>query len=577
MGFLFVRTGWRRLLLGATCLLTACVDADYDLNKELDWTIGVGGEELSLPFGTTEQIPLERILKTESAGLLQADEQGNYRLYKQESFSWEVPRIDPVTLRVAPHVFDPMTLLFQSEPLSATEAGSGIRLSAEVDERAEESIDAALPAQIRSIDWVMFRQPVYADLSIRVSGDVASIRQLRFEDFRVIFPEYLCLKETGAHEVSIDETFSPVQGYERRFEVERLLFTQNPVQESALHLSVPIRLKGRVVVAEREAEAALPQQIVLEPVLTLTEMPIGRLQGQFDPQVEPSSKRVDLSEVPDFLQGEEVVLDVEPRVALEVENTLGMALTVDWQATPWQHDAPIQEGVNEVRFTIDAAEMPGVATASRRWLATSEQGMPSGYRYVEASHLPQLVRKVPDFLDFQFQVQPDASQPQQLDLSVESYRLSGSYALEIPLSFGPALRLCYRDTIRDLQKELGEVIDKVNSLEIHSEATSTIPLELRCRAIPVDTQGQPLEGVEVSAPEIIQAGGVEGEAVTSAFNVTIRETASGALARLDALILEVSGDGQPDVAYVPLNESQYLQFALTCKVPGGLHLNLDDL
>ncbi len=67
------------------------------------------------------------------------------------------------------------------------------------------------------------------------------------------------------------------------------------------------------------------------------------------------------------------------------------------------------------------------------------------------------------------------------------------------------------------------------------------------------------------------------EAVTSAFNVTIRETASGALSRLDALILEVSGDGQPGVAYVPLNESQYLQFALTCKVPGGLHLNLDDL
>ena len=59
--------------------------------------------------------------------------------------------------------------------------------------------------------------------------------------------------------------------------------------------------------------------------------------------------------------------------------------------------------------------------------------------------------------------------------------------------------------------------------------------------------------------------------------MTIRETVPGALALLDALILEVNGSGQESVAHIPLNVSQYLQFTLTCKVPGGLHLDLDDL
>ena len=564
-------------MLCTLCLLASCVDADYDLRQDIDWSIGVGGEYLTVPFGSTEAIPLDRILKTENSGMLQTDAQGNYRLLKQESFSWEVPPVDPVTIQVSPHVFDPIRLDFSSEPIGGAASAENVRLSATVDAVAVEPIDTSLPEQVQEIDWMTFRQPVYAALSIRVSGATGGVDQLQLEHLKVSFPEYVRLVETGTSVITINDVFSASTGYTRLIEIERMAFEQNPVAKGALRLSVPIRLDGTVVLSELASGTSAPEGVILEPVVTLSEMPVGLVQGRFQPQVEASQQRVDLTDIPDFLQGDEVVFDVEPRVALDVENTLGMVLDVNWVATPWRGESLLEEGVNEVNFTVDAAEVPGDATLSRRWLATSEQNIPAGYRYVEAFQLPRLVKKIPEYIDFQFKVEPDALQPQQLDLGVGRYSLEGTYELNIPLSFGPSLQLCYRDTIRNLIEELGEVTDKVSSLEIVSEATNTIPLELQCRAIPMDVHFQPLEGVEVSSPEKIQAGGANGEAATSSFGVTIRETVPGALALLDALILEVNGSGQESVAHIPLNVSQYLQFTLTCKVPGGLHLDLDDL
>ena len=60
------KTGLRLFWQGGAvaCLLVAsgCVDQRYDLTGDLDWTIGVGGQELAIPIGQTERITLEKLI-----------------------------------------------------------------------------------------------------------------------------------------------------------------------------------------------------------------------------------------------------------------------------------------------------------------------------------------------------------------------------------------------------------------------------------------------------------------------------------------------------------------------------------
>ena len=573
----FTRDGWRLTGICVLCLLASCVDSDYDLKNDLDLSVGIGGDYLALPLGNTEAIPLERIIKTENSDLLHTDAAGNYLLLKQDVVSMETDPIDPVMIQVDPHIFNPITLAFDGGPLPPQGEKSEVHPSVWVDEESVEQIDTSLPTQVKEIEWMEFQQSVHALLEIQVSGSTASVRKLKFEDFKLIFPDYVSLAETGINEITIGDEFLAAEGYVRSFRIERLNFDQNPVEDARMRLSVPVRLEGKIVVSEFVPGQITAGSVILDPTLTLSDMEVGLIQGRIDPQVSDTHHQVDLTDMPDFLQGDDVVFDVQPRLTLVGENTLGMVLDVDLQAVPWQNGNPVQEGINELYFMLDAAPVPGEVTASRLWLAASDEDVPEEYRYVEALRLPQLLRKVPDQIDLQFQVEPDPSQPQQLDLRVEQYPLNLNYELNIPLSFGPSLQLCYRDTIRDLIKEIGEVTDKVSLLEIVSEATNTIPLELICQAIPVDANLQPLEGVEVSVPATIQPGGRNGEEVRSPFEITIRETTSGALSALDGLILEVTGKGNESVAQIPLNSSQYLQFTMKCKIPGGLHVDIDDL
>ena len=49
------------LLIMSLLGITACVDDAYDLSKDVDMTITVGGENLSIPGSNTDLITLEKI------------------------------------------------------------------------------------------------------------------------------------------------------------------------------------------------------------------------------------------------------------------------------------------------------------------------------------------------------------------------------------------------------------------------------------------------------------------------------------------------------------------------------------
>ena len=49
------------LNLGLLLLFSSCVNNDYDINGDIDFTITFGGSEFAIPGGSTEEIKLTKV------------------------------------------------------------------------------------------------------------------------------------------------------------------------------------------------------------------------------------------------------------------------------------------------------------------------------------------------------------------------------------------------------------------------------------------------------------------------------------------------------------------------------------
>lgn len=78
--------------------ITACVDNAYDLSKDVDMTITVGGENLSIPGSNTDSITLEKIFDLDPESDVQADADGNYALTMNGEGSESTVNVENVTI-----------------------------------------------------------------------------------------------------------------------------------------------------------------------------------------------------------------------------------------------------------------------------------------------------------------------------------------------------------------------------------------------------------------------------------------------------------------------------------------------
>ena len=82
----------------ALLLLSSCIDERYDLaDKEIDMDMTVGGEELALPFGSTEKITFEEILPVENTDYLVTDENGDYCIVSDNTVFSEDITVSEIT------------------------------------------------------------------------------------------------------------------------------------------------------------------------------------------------------------------------------------------------------------------------------------------------------------------------------------------------------------------------------------------------------------------------------------------------------------------------------------------------
>lgn len=586
-------------LLASLFTLSSCVDNDYDLTKDIDLTIQVGGSEFAIPGGETEPIKLSKILDIEEDGVVKTDSEGNYYLLQEGSesttnisvngFQVEAPKINPILIEPdiqLPTIFNINARANEKYPATLEKdkynASFGLVLPDDSGNK--------LPAELKSANNI--KVDLYATLDFSLEQDIVDAMYL--EKITIEFPEYFISNEDLANGILTIENVkvTKAKGYHRTIhitEIDMAKLNQDGsegtgIKDGKLDIKGKVVINGTVYVNSDDINThPSSNKVELKALITLGEMTVRAVTGVVQPNINIDIAPVTLSGLPDFLDDEKVTLSVQnPMVFFMAKNNTPVAANVNGTITSFinkdNEEIPIGDPSKPVTFSLKLNKEED-QTFCLSPLAPA--GM-EGITHVAVPDLPMLINQIPDI--FKFDVRTEATtDPTTISLG-QTYSITTDYNVNVPFVFGKNITtIVYKDTVDGWYNDLKDY--EIKQVNATATAFNKIPLGLKltAKALTVDAQGkaEELRGVAITVivdkekDGTIKAG-KNNNAVESTLVIEIRETTSGAVKRLDGLAFEIVAASATDAEGQQLNENQALQLKnVRLKVPGGAIIDLN--
>lgn len=572
--------------------MVACVDDNYDLNKDISMEVGIGGKYFAIPLGTTDSIRVDSLLELDDESVFMFMEDGTAVISKLDSVKVRVPEIQQVTLQSWASEIEPIVNEIEVPEEAQGVVGEVALPEKDVNSSTSIEFDEEVPEELLDLNTVKFdgTPKLVIDIQFEAPEEVA---KLELMDYVIHFPEFIVFDDNRIenHCLVIDGEMDVDAGYHVELDIAEFDFAENPIQEvgseKRLHIDGAVTLDGQLRVTVR-GDGTLPGTVTvgIMPQVSIDEMKLGEITGKVNVDIEEVNEEVDLGDVPDFLKDKDVVLDIEhPVIMLEVGNTTGVPVLADLTLTPLADGNPIENGIIELRreerdIVVKAADEMGEYTWSNFFISNSEAGMEPGFIPVDVPNLPNLIRQIPDVIQINMTAEADPEAEHRFDLSHGDYEMNVRYNVHVPLTFGPDLQVVYRDTIDDFNSDIKDYVKYVTEVVMEMEVENTIPLGMVCRAVALDVDGRALSGIEVSTPQPIEAAGWDGNNTTlvrSAFTIELKETVAGTMEQLDGLALEITADANEGVEGASLKNNQYLRLSGKMRIPGGITVDIDDI
>lgn len=573
-------------LLSFPLWTVSCVDNKYDLDKDIDMTVNVGGEHLTIPAGSSDTAYLSKIIEVEEGDILQPDAATRvYHLTKKDDIDVKPTTVKEVTID------ETTTNLSSTEIVNATsvtdeEVLAPVTTSGDFEAKSN-NIDEAL----KELGVLYAKTPV--DLSLRIdftkTGNL-SFTQVKANKLKIVFPDYIVFKDEEGiqgNELILDGQVLSENGtpYNRTLKVEGYKFSENhpgsgekPVN-GTLTIDGEISMEGDVVTSGVSGSGTLS----LVPTAVLGEMIVGSVRGVIQPNIDAETTKIELNDLPDFLKDEETRLDItNPVILLIANNPLETPVEVDAVLTPMKNNTQIEGKKVEIgrgndKDPVKLASGNNVIALSRTGECTIE-GVTSN---VKVEDINNLLETIPD--DIVVDLQPVVRNEDYYTAKLGwSYEMPSSYEVDVPLSFEQGLNIVYNDSIQDLNKDLND-LDKVGlkNVKVILSVDNAIPLKLQLKAENVqikDVYGNELSAVKKTIEEDKQyvAESTDGEKPATSelvLNLTSDDTAF--LSKIDRICFKITA--VPGSATgVPLKDTQWLKVtSIKLSVPGGVNVDLN--
>lgn len=576
-------------LLSFPLWTVSCVDNKYDLDKDIDMTVNVGGEYLTIPAGSSDTAYLSKIIEVEEGDILQPDATTRvYHLTKKDDINVEPTTVKEVTVGATTTDLETIEIV-NNTGVSFSEADVSADITTSGDfEATANDIDEAL----KELGSLRAKTPVDLNLTIdfNISGGNLTFNQVKANKLKLVFPDYIVFKEDEGiqdNELILDEEVLSVNGssYTRTLKVEGYKFSDaagsgmKPNAEGSLTIEGNISMEGDVVTSGISGTGAL----ALVPKAVLEEMTVNSVTGVIQPKIEAETTKIELNDLPDFLKDEDTRLDItNPVILLKADNPLETDVEIDAVLTPKKnnvniegHEVKIGTGYGQNKVAL----IPGtnIIALSR----TGECSIEGVTENIKVEDINNLLETIPDDIDVNLQPIVRNENYYNAELGKE-YDLPASYEVDVPLSFEQGLNIVYNDSVQDLNKDLND-LDKVSlkNAKIMLSVDNAIPLKLQLKAENVqikDVYGNELTAVKKTMEEDKQyvTESTDGEKpATSELVLSLTSDDTAFLSKIDRICFKITA--VPGSATgVPLKDTQWLKVtSVKLSVPGGVNVDLN--
>lgn len=569
------------LLLTSLGITTSCIDSSYDLNKDIDMTISAGGEHLAIPVGYTEKITLDKIIELDEGDDLQIVD-GEYHLLKKNNIDETNTSVGTVTVAESENIIDAITLLN-----SVSTPGANIVIPKKQSEGKINAEARGVDKAVIEIGSLAADMPTTLTLKFELGGGI-SIERVDIKTMTITFPDFIQFEnENGLNGQTLTMTDVQIKPseFKKELKINKYVFGNtygegNRVEEENGDRILKIE-NQKITIEMQGIYANNPQgsgSLSITPTVTLSEMAVSEVYGTIQPDIDVKPTEVELNNLPDFLQDDEIRLDItNPVFSFNANNPLNTDVEMDGVLTGYKD--------GKVTKTVKIGSGNGGASITLKPSGDKQQTISivrDEKTVVEANatkvvvpNLNDIIETIPDRINVELKPAVKTEQYYTVNLG-QDYTLNSAYDIDIPLSFGSNLKIVYEETLDNFDLDLEDVDIEKTVLSIN--AVNTIPLAMEIKnenVSALDANGNVIKDIDVTVEGTITESKDGKTEVSSTLNVNLNETAEGAISKLDGLKLKITAvPGQ--ATDVQLLSTQWMQLKdMKLKIPNGIKVDLN--
>lgn len=572
---------WHSVLIILTGMsaLSACVNEEYDLSKDIDTEITIL-KNVSMPLGSIEPVTIEKILnlEQEDISVLCKNDDGDFIFtFTGSEISAE---IDVPSFSIAPAggiQTEPIEVHFNTGPAAGMDPGivtENIVYSKVTGKLLDSSMDieveSKLPSQIVDVKSVALDASIYMNFSVN-AGAVHLMK-----GFSVEFPEFLNVVGTGYTDsrfeiqsgnklvVKDDILISSVSPLTFALKVDKITLPQGSISEGLLVMNDEVRVNGDFYLSPSDFRV-IPEELVVDIKADMTDLDVLSAEVKLAINEKVNGTSLSISEFPEFLTGGNVCLDLyNPSLNFGVKNHTPFAFGVKAgiKAARGNDSVEIQLGEDP------AIDIPADTEAFYQF-TRKETDVPQGAVNIVVPELGDLISILPEKVTFDDITLTSTSTDYVSIVSGDKYSASISYEVYAPLAFDKDLNIEFSTDINEIGLSFDEF--SVENFKLGFKIENSIPLDFAIDAVVLDAEGSVVSDMELNVSAPVK-GGTQNSPAVSDIEISIKST--GDSFSLDGLRLTMNASAPSDLTGVALNEKQGFKITdlvITC--PEGITFN----
>lgn len=580
------------LSCGLLTLGTGCTDNDFDLSK-IDTTIGIGGDGLTLPTNSTENIMLDDFLELNNSDLVSIADNGDYMFHKEgDDCTPAHPNIDKVVVtsqginnnfKVA--VVVPPSALLSGRKLS--KRAKKIDLIKAGGKVAEFDYVGNAPKEIEDLTSAGVAAPV--TIRVNLSNDLKGFVP-KFKELTLQIPSYMHLDITSCSPNSY--SYDPKTGKITlkdvntasdiviKGEVTTLDFKATPTTNNKLTFVAnkknegKVNMKGEIETSISFDEinanvTSIPSDLHLSAVMSMDDITITSAKGKFNPDIDLGNLgNIEINDVPDFLTGDEVNVNLHnPVIELKIGSDIAVTGKVSGTIV-----ATFDNG--KPNCSVDIPKMTIKPNANTRICICKHKEGVNATNYdevVEVPNLSDIFATIPKTIKFNADASADATQEAEVKLG-HQYTITPKYNITAPLAFDAGANISYTDSFDGWNEDIEDCeFAEGTYIELTADIENKLPayLDVNADAIDVDGNKMSQDLIEVKVSNSIAASTDGVQAKTTPITITLREKKSGMLKKVDGLKYNIklaAGEGNDAIVGKTINAYHHTITAKNIKV-----------